>query len=54
MYNIMNQVKEDLEYFQQYDYVIKADVVQIIVYRIDNLKSDDIKLDEKSYRWKGL
>ena len=54
MYNIMNTVKDDLEYFKEYDYVIKVDVVQIIINRIDNLKSDDIKLDEKSYRWKGF
>ena len=33
MYNIMNQVKEDLDYFKTYDYVIKADVVKIIVTR---------------------
>ena len=31
-----------------------VDVVQIIVNRIDNLKSDDIKLDEKSCGWKGF
>ena len=54
MYNIMNKVKDDLEYFQQYDYVIKADVIQIIINKIDDLKLDDIKLDEKSYRWKGV
>ncbi len=54
MYNIMNKVKDDLEYFQQYDYVIKADVVQIIINKIDDLKSDDIKLDGKSYKWKGV
>ena len=54
MYNIMNKVKDDLEYFKEYDYVIKVDVVQIIINRIDNLKSDDIELNDKSYRWKGL
>ena len=50
----MNKVKDDLEYFKEYDYVIKVDVVQIIINRIDNLKSDDIEIDDKSYRWKGL
>ena len=50
----MNKVKEDLDYFKTYDYVIKADVVKIIVNKIDDLKSDDIELDEKSYRWKGI
>ena len=54
MYNIMNKVKDDLDYFKEYDYVIKVDVVQIIINRIDNLKSDDIEIDDKSYRWKGL
>ena len=43
MYNIMNQVKEDLDYFKTYDYVIKADVVKIIVNKIDDLKSGDIE-----------
>jgi len=54
MYNIMNQVKEDLDYFKTYDYVIKADVVKIIVNKIDDLKADDIELDAKTYRWKGV
>ena len=30
----MNQVKEDLDYFKTYDYVIKADVVKIIVNKL--------------------
>ncbi len=50
----MNQVKEDLDYFKTYDYIIKADVVKIKVNKIDDLKLDDIELDEKSYRWKGV
>ena len=50
----MNKVKEDLDYFKTYDYVIKADVVKIIVNKIDDLKSDDIELDDKTYRWKGV
>ncbi len=34
MYNIMNKVKEDLDYLKTYDYVIKADVLQIIVNKL--------------------
>jgi hypothetical protein len=37
MYNIMNKVKDNLEYFKTCDYVIKADVVQIIINKIDDL-----------------
>jgi hypothetical protein len=37
MYNIMNKVKDYLDYFETYDYVIKADVVQIIINKIDDL-----------------
>ena len=54
MYNIMNKVKEDLDYFKTYDYVVKADVIKIIVNKIEGLKSDDVELDEKTYRWKGV
>ena len=46
MYNIMNKVKEDLDYFKTYDYVVKADVIKIIVNKIEGLKSDDEELDE--------
>ena len=42
-----------MDYLKSYDYVIKDNVVQIIVNRIDHLKSDDIELVEKSCRWKG-
>ena len=52
--DIMNKVKDDLEYYEEYDYVIKADVLNIIVNKIEGLKSDDIELDDKKYRWKGF
>ena len=54
MYNIMNKVKDDLKYFEAYDYEIKADVIKIIVNKIEGLKSDDEELDDKKYRWKGF
>ncbi len=53
MYNIMNEVKRDLEYFSGMDYIVKTDVVQIIINKIDVLKSEDVELDDKTYRWKG-
>jgi len=28
--DIMNKVKDDLEYYEEYDYVIKADVLNIV------------------------
>ncbi len=46
-------LKDYLDYFKAYDYVIKVDVVKIILNKIDDLKSDDIELDDKMYRWKG-
>ena len=49
----MNIVKWDLEYFSGIDYIVKTDVVQIIINKIDGLKSDDIEIDDKTYRWKG-
>ena len=49
----MNIVKWDLEYFSGIDYIVKTDVVQIIINKVDGLKSDDIELDDKTYRWKG-
>ncbi len=48
-----NEVKRDLEYFSGMDYIIKTDVVQIIINKIDGLKSDDVELDDKTYRYKG-
>jgi hypothetical protein len=35
------------------DYIVKTDVVQIIINKIDGLKSEDVELDDKTYRWKG-
>ena len=32
----MNKIKDDLDYFEEYDYVIKVDVVQIIINKIDD------------------
>jgi hypothetical protein len=52
LYNIMNVVKCDLQYFSGMDYIVKTDVVQIIINQIDGLKSDDVELDDKTYRWK--
>ena len=49
----MNEVKRDLEYFSGMDYIVKTDVVQIIINKIDGLKSEDVELDDKTYRWKG-
>jgi hypothetical protein len=40
----MNTVKDDLDYFKAYDYVIKVDVVKIIINKIDDLKSDDTSI----------
>ena len=34
----IHDLLEDLDYFKTYDYVIKADVVKIIVNKIDDLK----------------
>ncbi len=34
MYNIMNEVKSDLEYFSGMDYIVKTDVVQIIIMKL--------------------
>ncbi len=53
IYNIRNVVKSDLQYFSGYDYIVKTDVVQIIINKIDGLKSDDVELDDKTYRYKG-
>ena len=53
MYNIMNKVKDDLEYFQQYDYVFKADVVQIIINKIEGYKFDGEELDDTNVEEKN-
>ena len=39
--------------FSGIDNIVKTDVVQIIINKIDVLKSDDIEIDDKTYRWKG-
>ena len=53
LYNIMHKVEEDLKYFINQPYCLKADVVQIIINKLEGLKTDK-KLEDKIYRYKGL
>ena len=53
MYNIINVVKQDLQYFSGMGYIVKTDIVQIIINKVDGLKLDYIELDDNTYRWKG-
>ena len=45
LYNIKNVIKDDIDYFITFPYVIKVDVVQVIANKID--------LDSKTYRYRG-
>ena len=49
----MHKVEEDLQYFISQPYCLKADVVQIIINKLEGLKTDQ-KLEDKIYRYRGL
>ena len=45
LYNIKNEVKDDLDYFMSLPYVLKVDVVQVVINKMD--------LEPKTYRYRG-
>ena len=53
LYNIKNEIKDDLDYFMTMPYVLKVDVVKVVINKIDGLKSDNVELNDKTYRYRG-
>ena len=45
LYNIKNVIKDDLDYFMSLPYVLKVDVVQVVINKMD--------LEPKTYRYRG-
>ena len=45
LYNIKEVIKDDLDYFMTLPYVIKVDVVQVVINKMDS--------DPKTYRYRG-
>ena len=45
LYNIKEVIKDDLDYFMTLPYVLKVDVVQVVINRMDS--------DPKTYRYRG-
>ncbi len=53
LYNIKNEIKDDLDYFMTLPYVLKVDVVKVVINKIDGLKSENVELNDKTYRYRG-
>ena len=45
LYNIKEVIKEDLDYFVRFPYVLKVDVVQVVINKMDS--------EPKTYRYRG-
>ena len=45
LYNIKNVIKDDLDYFMSLPYVLKVDVVKVVINKMD--------LETKTYRYRG-